>query len=420
VETIHSGPAASAIGGRFISRLDEALVIDVGGTTTDIALIEAGQVAISEEGASVGDYKTAVKAANILSIALGGDSHIHLDRERKLVIGPSRVTPLAYLAQQHPDVKKRVLPLLQKPWGQVGPDQLEFWSLMRQPRGDFPVAGTKSAELVAMLSHGPLSVADILARLKLVHSVQLGADELLRQEIISRAGLTPTDLLHIRGDYAAWDVEMSEVAATLFCRVLGLEVNAFIPDLFEQAAEIITDVTLGFLTGKRLAKPTLPVERDMGRWWFKNSITPAHPQLETTIRLKVPIIGIGAPAGVFLQRVADILHTELVLPRYHHVANAVGAVAGSIMVSEEALVYPRFSNDGLDTIGYVVQTSEGRELIEELPAALAFARDKVRSLSWEGALRSGAHNPQVQVHEAEDGLDAYRIRARAMGNPRLA
>ena len=35
VETIHSGPAASAIGGRFLSGLDDALVVDVGGTTTD-------------------------------------------------------------------------------------------------------------------------------------------------------------------------------------------------------------------------------------------------------------------------------------------------------------------------------------------------------------------------------------------------
>jgi N-methylhydantoinase A/oxoprolinase/acetone carboxylase beta subunit len=60
VETIHSGPAASAIGGYFLSELDDALVVDVGGTTTDIALIKNGQVTVSEEGATVGQYKTAV------------------------------------------------------------------------------------------------------------------------------------------------------------------------------------------------------------------------------------------------------------------------------------------------------------------------------------------------------------------------
>ena len=58
VETIHSGPAASAIGGRFFSGLDDALVVDIGGTTTDLALIENGQVTVSVEGATVGEYKT--------------------------------------------------------------------------------------------------------------------------------------------------------------------------------------------------------------------------------------------------------------------------------------------------------------------------------------------------------------------------
>ncbi len=79
VETIHSGPAASAIGGRFLSGLDDALVVDVGGTTTDSAVVEGGQVTVSEQGVTVGDHKTSVRAANLLSIALGGDRHIALD-----------------------------------------------------------------------------------------------------------------------------------------------------------------------------------------------------------------------------------------------------------------------------------------------------------------------------------------------------
>jgi len=57
VETIHSGPAASAIGGRFLSQLDQALVLDVGGTTTDLALVLDGldvflKTAFEADGAS--------------------------------------------------------------------------------------------------------------------------------------------------------------------------------------------------------------------------------------------------------------------------------------------------------------------------------------------------------------------------------
>ncbi len=136
VETIHSGPAASAIGGRFLSRLDDALVVDVGGTTTDIALIQGGQVTVSEEGATVGDYKTAVKAANLLSIALGGDSHIALGREKEITIGPERVVPLAYLAWQYPQVQNCLKTLSRRTWTQATPDWLEYWFLLREPQNE--------------------------------------------------------------------------------------------------------------------------------------------------------------------------------------------------------------------------------------------------------------------------------------------
>jgi N-methylhydantoinase A/oxoprolinase/acetone carboxylase beta subunit len=62
----------------------------VGGTTTDLALIVDGQVTLSTEGATVGEYKTCVQAANLLSIALGGDSHITYSRDGQIVVGPER------------------------------------------------------------------------------------------------------------------------------------------------------------------------------------------------------------------------------------------------------------------------------------------------------------------------------------------
>ena len=133
VETIHSGPAASAIGGRFLSGQDNALVVDVGGTTTDLALIVDGQVTVSTEGATVGEYKTCVQAANLLSIALGGDSHITYSRDGQIVVGPERVLPLSHLAAENPDVGKRLKALARRQWSQATPDWLEYWYLLREP-----------------------------------------------------------------------------------------------------------------------------------------------------------------------------------------------------------------------------------------------------------------------------------------------
>jgi N-methylhydantoinase A/oxoprolinase/acetone carboxylase beta subunit len=157
----------------------------------------------------------------------------------------------------------------------------------------------------------------------------------------------------------------------------------------------------------------------LGHWFFYNSLYNTHPQLETHFRLRQPIIGIGAPASFFLTQVADVLHTDLILPEHHQVANAFGAIAGSVMVTEEILVYPQLSSSGLEVLGYYVQTSNERQAFEELDNALAHAGALSQERALGAALRSGADNPQVVVEQLSDGLDTFRIRAKAMGNPRL-
>ena len=445
VETIHSGPAASAIGGRFISGLDDALVVDIGGTTTDIALVEGGQVTISEQGATVSrggsdahPYKTAVKAANLLSIGIGGDSHIRIEREKEIAIGPERVVPLSYLANQHPQVGKRLKALAMRSWAQSAPEWLEYWFLLRQPGDGSLLQTQRRKELVELLEEGPLPVAEIISRLGLMHVAQIGADELLRQEVIAKSGLTPTDLLHVEGRFAPWDSESATLALKIFSRYQFMEPEEVIQRVWTRMTETIVRAIITFLTGQKFREASL-TEDDIGQWFFHNSLASvfeaasvfedagvlgdrlhAHPQLETFFRLRHPIIGIGAPAQIFLQDVAKALCTDLVTPEFHQVANAVGAVAGSIMVAEEILVYPHLSSSGLDVIGYYVQAGEERREYEALSDALEFARGTGKDHALSAALRSGADNPQILVGEVSDGIDTYRIRVQAVGNPRLA
>ncbi len=424
VETIHSGPAASAMGGRFLTGLDDALVIDIGGTTTDLALLQAGQVTVNEEGASVGTYKTAVKAANLLSIALGGDSHITLNRERELTIGPERVTPLAYLATQSGDVKNRLKGLSRGGWSHAQPEALEFWFLLRQPPAVSRTAFTAHEQaLVTLLRSGPQPLPEILKRLNVLHVSQLDVRNLLRLEIVGKAGLTPTDLLHVEGRFSPWDAEAAALAAHAFARLVGRDQAELRAQVWARMTEIITQALVVFLTGRHLPPPTLPKDTDLGRWFFQNAIrrSASHlPVLETSFHLRQPIIGIGAPAGIFLKDVADVFHTDLVLPPHFEVANAVGAIAGSVVVNEEILVTPQLSQEGLEVLGYFVQADGERHVFPDADAALSHARSLGQERALGAALRSGADNPQVTIEELSDGLDAYRIRARAVGNPRLS
>jgi len=417
VETVHSGPAASAIGGYFLSGVPRALVVDIGGTTTDIALVDGGRVTVREEGTTVGGHRTAVRAAHVRSIGLGGDSHITFDRENQLLIGPQRVVPLAYLAHKHPRVARELRALFAAGPSEAALDALTYWYLVREPLS-LPGA-SRAWELMAYLKkEGPRPVAQILKHLGVYHPLQLGADQLIRQGIIGRAGLTPTDLLHVTGEYAPWDAEVAAYATELVARLRGMTTAEFIALVKDRMAQAVTAEIIAFLTGCPI--PPEPMTRrcqNLGRWCFDNSWRQMNPYLQTRFILEVPLIGIGAPAGIFLPRVAEALHTELILPPYYAVANAVGAVAGSVVVTKEARIYPRLAE--FKITGYYVQSEIGRWLYGELNEALAHAREVVGQQALTEAQAAGAVEPHVEFEQLADGPDSYRLRARAVGNPRL-
>jgi len=68
IETILSGPAASIVGARWLTGADHALVSDIGGTTTDVAVLRDGRPAIDPEGARVGPWRTMVEAVAMRTV----------------------------------------------------------------------------------------------------------------------------------------------------------------------------------------------------------------------------------------------------------------------------------------------------------------------------------------------------------------
>lgn len=97
VESILSGPAASVMGVMALCDIqntcnEDSLVLDIGGTTTDMAIFAAGEPVIERGGIDVGSYSTTVRALRTRSIGVGGDSHVHV--QGGLVrVGPERFGP---------------------------------------------------------------------------------------------------------------------------------------------------------------------------------------------------------------------------------------------------------------------------------------------------------------------------------------
>jgi N-methylhydantoinase A len=92
-QTILSGPAASVMGALpYASKTCESLVLDIGGTTTDMAILINGVPLLDPLGAELGGYKTLIRAMNTESIGLGGDSFVRVV-DGQLLIGPERRGP---------------------------------------------------------------------------------------------------------------------------------------------------------------------------------------------------------------------------------------------------------------------------------------------------------------------------------------
>jgi len=98
VETIFSGPAASTIGALALTSEGEtSVVVDIGGTTTDLALILSGKPLLASKGVKLGGFLTHVRAFAVRSIAIGGDSVVRVNDlnsgTKQITIGPDRAGP---------------------------------------------------------------------------------------------------------------------------------------------------------------------------------------------------------------------------------------------------------------------------------------------------------------------------------------
>lgn len=90
VETILSGPAASLMGiSSMLDIQDDAILLDIGGTTTDIFFLADGVPLFEPVGAKISKYNTLVRSIYSVSIGLGGDSYISVE-DNSIKIGPER------------------------------------------------------------------------------------------------------------------------------------------------------------------------------------------------------------------------------------------------------------------------------------------------------------------------------------------
>jgi len=296
--TMASGPAATAVFGSRAG-LADALVVDVGGTTTDVCMLQNGQPLLNSEGCRIGEWQTHVEAIAMSTGPGGGDSHLFCDRNGGLRLLPTRVRPLAMSV------------------GLPGP---ETWlgrdrqcSLVTAAPG---VDAVGDPILENLERHGPLSPAQLAERTSLsALLLEKRLEALVYRQKISVSGFTPTDALHVLGRLDIGDPEPSRRAAAILARAAGLGVRELcerVVVLTEKAVEaVILDHLIRQVWGEDQVAPLLNRR--------SNSL------FDLNFSLKIPLIGIGAAARVFLPRVAQDLGTTVTFPEFFETGNAIGA-----------------------------------------------------------------------------------------------
>ena len=423
IETILSGPAASIVGARWLTGESDALVSDIGGTTTDVALLRDGLPEIDPQGARVGGFRTMVEAVAMRTTGLGGDSEVHLiteGLEGGLRLGPRRLCPVSLLAVDH---------------GAMVHAALDRW-LSNEAVGEFdgrfaiPMGGNagglgpRDMAVLGRLTQ-PMPVAQALtSRLEVA-----ALERLVARGLVMISGVTPSDASHVLGRLAAWDGLAAEKAVRLLARRrngrgerFATDEKVFAQAIIDQLTAQTVDCLLEAALGEDAAFADEVPEALARHALMRAGLAQHRGVVEVSARLGVPVIGLGASAPSYYGAVGARLGCRMVLPEHAGVANAIGAVVGQVSQRVSGLVSSPAEGR------FVAHLADGLQAFATREAALEAMETALVAEATARAKAAGAEEVQVRVtrdvKEAEvEGRSMFieaTVTATASGRPRVA
>ena len=394
IETILSGPAASIVGARWLTGETEAIISDIGGTTTDIAVLKGGKPAIDPRGASVGPYRTMVEAVAMYTFGLGGDSEVKLGLEGlggDISLGPKRVIPVALAASIEPDLIHQTLDNQLK---SETPNDFDARFIRRTRASTEPVLSRRDDKVYRRIGEQFYPMSEVVkSRLDLQSVIKL-----VSVGVAQISAVTPSDASHVLGKSNAWDKEAAIKAIDLFARRRNGSGELLAGSTAQMAERIVCQLTEQ--TSSSILEMAFSEEKvDFGD---KPDALAKHPLtqfglagysdlIKVNVGISKKIIGLGASAPTYYPAVGAELNCEVILPEYAGVANAIGAVVGKIVMRES---------------GVISSPSEGKYLVHldgkpvnftSEAKALKVLEEKLTEKSIQKAKEAGAENVTVNI-----------------------
>ena len=423
IETILSGPAASLVGARYLTGLDNAVVSDIGGTTTDIAVLDGGRLRLDPDGATVGGLRTMVEAVAMRTYGLGGDSEVAL-KERSLasgiVLGPRRLVPLALAGHQH---GKAIHKVLERQALNPVSSRMDGRFAIRTGLPERLAAGLSPTEtrLFAEISDIPAPLDDLLVSTSRLATL----NRLVARGLVHIVGFTPSDAAHALGRQANWDATAARIGAGLLARRRdgqGRLVAADAESFCELVLEAVTRRTAEVVLETVFAEDGLDGGVSVANPLVQRAVTLRPGMARLAIELDRPVVGLGASAHLHYAGLPRLVGNSCVIAEHADVANALGAVVGQVCMSAEARV-------SQPEIGlFRLNAGEHLEDFETEEEAMAAAEIHIRAVAAELAERAGTDQARIEIArdirvatiENERSFVEAFIVATATGRPRVA
>lgn len=396
IETLLSGPAASIIGANFLAREKSAMVLDMGGTTADIAVLKNGMPKLNKNGARVGGWLTRVEAAEIDTYGLGGDSYIQKDSQGFFKLGPRRVWPISVMSFKYPHLVDELLSIhLPRSIPLVVAQVTDCYILLDEHQT--VQLNEREKCIVEVLRDKPHSVFYI-ARALNTEVNMLDLSRLVLTGVVGQISVTPTDILHAKGLYNEWNTQGAKLAVTLLADRFGMEMEEFVDYIMDKVTERLAYACWQSLLNHEGRDFKLD-DSDLFSYLCQKQLSPkADSLLSCHITPNLPIVGIGAPVRVWLPLMADKIGAHLIIPEHTEVANAIGAAVGKVMEIVNILISP-----GENYTGYILYSTWERKYFDELESAVAYGK----AFAYEKAMKLAEENGALNVEIILNHRDIY-------------
>ena len=390
VETLLCGPAASVMGGIELTNEKDCLIIDMGGTTTDIAIVKNGIPLKAKNGINVGKWRTFVKGLYIDTFGLGGDSAVRFDTNGNMVLETVRVIPLSIAADKWPVVTEKLKALINTTKRHTHLLH-EFFCLVKDISGNSNYT-QREISFCEALKNGPLIYSDAAEAIGTdIYNFKM--HRLEKEGIIMRCGLTPTDIMHIKGDFNRYNAEAAKLGAEFVAACVNVSQEELYDMIYDKVKKTLyVNIVRMLLEDKypSLRKDGLDegIEILISESWEKAKNNVKQDFLNFEFSSPATLVGIGAPIHIFLPDVAKALGTKCVVPENADVANALGALVGNITATCEIEVKPQYIT--VEIGHYIVYGKSQNSFSNDKDQAIAIALEEAKSAVKDEVIRRGA------------------------------